>query len=188
MTWKKLFSAFTKSETEKTSKCNECGEVHNDLSFSFALPALITGWSEEQLEERVHFNDRPKTDLIVVDEKYYFIRCVLEIPIRKTDDCMTFGVWQSQSEENFLKYQDAYFSDDRAGEETSSWHTTRIPGYRTEDKNGNLTNLASTIKWQAPPQRPLVYIHECNHPLYKDQKNGISRQKALKIAANCFHS
>jgi len=188
MSWKNPFSLFSKSANDLAFKCSECGEIHSDLSFSFARPALISAWSDEEIEKRVHFNDTTKTDLIVVDEKFFFIRCVLEIPIRKTDDCMTFGVWQSQSEDNFFKYQDAYQSDERAGNETSSWHTPRVPEYRTEDKNGYLTNLPSTLKWQAPPQRPLVFINECDHHLYRDQKNGISRKKALKIAADCYHS
>lgn len=189
MTWsKKLSHLLSKSKNPLEFLCEECGETHTDLSFSFALPALITGWSQEELENRVHFNDRPKTDLIVVDDKHFFIRCILEIPIRKSEECMTFGVWQTLSEENFFKYQSAYFSDDRANTETFSWHTPRISEYLWEDENCHLISLGSTLLWRAPPLRPLVFINECDHPLYEDQKNGISQKKALKIASDCVHS
>ena len=164
-------------------KCSECDEVHTGSpSFSHNHPALVYSIPEEERENRLYLTD----DLCVVDDKHFFIRVVLEVPIIGMDDPFTWGVWVSQSEENFMSYQNS-FGADQSGNTTFGWLVANVAYYSTNDSNGFYETLKCDVHWREKGKRPYITLHEVKHELFEDQQNGISWNKAIEIAQIVMH-
>jgi len=100
----------------------------------------------------------------------FFIRCVLEVPIRNTDERLGFGVWSTLSEQNFQRYADSFSDHDqvRLGP-MFGYLANRLPGYP------DTLNLKLDVLPQDNLQRPLLRLWDADseHPLYIDQSRGI---------------
>ncbi len=164
-------------------RCSDCGELHKGSpSFPHDYPCLVYSIPEEERESRLYLTD----DLCVVDEKHYFIRVILEIPIIDTEKPFTWGVWVSQSEDNFMTYQET-FGTDQSAVITFGWLTINLPYYLTRDSKGFIENLKCDVHWAIKGQRPHIIIHEIEHELFTDQNQYISWDKAIKIAQLAMH-
>ena len=163
--------------------CSECSEIHKGSpSFSHRLPAYALDVPDSEQDERLYSTD----DVCIVDEKHFFIRVILEIPIIGTNDPFTWGVWVSQSEDNFMQYQET-FGTDQSAMNTFGWLTVNFPYYLTRDSNGFIENLKCDVHWGVKGQRPHLIICETAHELFADQHEGISWDKAVKIAQLSMH-
>jgi hypothetical protein len=92
-----------------TWKCAVCGDTHDDLpDIGFEWPDYYFSVPEDEREARVKYT----SDTCVVDDEYYFIRCVLMIPVHDYVLDFGLGVWLSQSRENFEMYVKNYESAD----------------------------------------------------------------------------
>jgi len=164
-------------------KCDCCSEIHRGSpSFAYDKPVFYFDVPEEEREDRTFLT----SDLCVIDDKIFLIRAILEIPIHGVEEPFTWGIWVSQSEENFLRYQDTY-DDDQSGITTFGWLAATMPGYNERDEEGLLVNLKTNVMWQAPGDRPIVELQDCDHPLYRDQRDGISWERAVELAQLTMH-
>src|SRR5262245_3537557 len=83
-----------------TYRCATCGEIHNDLPDVGAdRPDHWWGIPEAEREARIDLTP----DTCITDDDY-FIRGIIEIPIRNSSESFGFGVWVSQKKENFETY------------------------------------------------------------------------------------
>ena len=62
-----------------------------------------------------------------------------------------------------------------------------MPGYRRHGADEPLELLGCNVHWQKPGHRPKLSLHESDHPLYRDQKNGISFLRAAWFARLVLH-
>ncbi|MCP4328229.1 MAG: DUF2199 domain-containing protein [Alphaproteobacteria bacterium] len=165
-------------------RCDQCGEVHTGSpSFAYARPHQYFLVPKSEREHRIRI-DR---DTCVIDEDTFFVRGLLEIPIRDTQDPFLWGVWVSQSPESFARYVET-FDQDQSGDGSFGWLTVTMPGYVRTPNGEELENLACDIRWQDVGQRPLIAPHECDHPLYRDFTNGIDWDRAIELAQLVLHS
>jgi hypothetical protein len=167
-------------------KCSECGDVHHGSpSFSFKYPTYFFDVPEDRRSSRVQISE----DLCKVfpdpDEAdnapIYCIRAILEVPIKGTTTPFTWGIWVSQSQENFEKYVKS-FQSDQSTEVSFGWLPVDLPYYNTTPIGEPLVHLECEVQWGAKGQRPKVLLWENTHQIAVDQKNGISWKNALKIA------
>ena len=164
-------------------RCGECGEVHHGSpSFSYPWPPQVDSIPDEEQDARVFLT----TDLCVIDDEEFYIRALLEIPIHGVEDPFLWGIWVTQSEENFFRYQETY-DDDQTGDGGFGWLPVTMPGYHIAGDAESYEMLGSDVYWQKQGERPIVVPHACDHPLYHDVKNGISRERAEELAALAMH-
>jgi len=164
-------------------RCAECGDLHRGSpSFSYAQPGFVFTVPEEERAARV----RQTSDTCIVDDEFFFIRGVLELPIHGADEPFTWGVWASQSEESFRRYVDT-FDADQSGDGSFGWLDVTMPGYAVPPGEGERVSLACNVQWRGAGERPLIEPQECDHPLYVDFTQGIPWDRAIALARLTMH-
>lgn len=167
-----------------TYKCHCCGETYKGSpSFAYLKPDEVFAVPEDEYEARVMID----SDMCCIkagpgqDEDFHAIRVTLDIPIHGVDQPFCYGVWVTQSEENFWRYVET-FNRDQSDITTFGWLTVRMPHYNRSASDDYLENLGCNVHWGVAGQRPKIVLHECDHPLYHDQQNGISWNEAIRVA------
>ena len=169
-------------------KCSNCGDIHHGSpSFGYRRPDNYLWLNEENRKKFAKANDDLceilPTDDGQITEAEYYIRCTLDIPINGAVDPFCWGVWLSQSKDNFERYVET-FDKNQDGDGSFGWLSVAMPYYK--EKSPNQNHLAADVMWGT--KRPKVYLHECDHPLYIDQRDGISWDKAIEIITPLMHS
>lgn len=167
--------------------CAECGEIHKGPpSFSIRHPP---GYDAALAGEDGAKVIMDTSDWFVVGYEGghvdYFIRATLEIPINPTDDVFTWGLWVTQSKESFERYHNT-FGEDQSGEGSFGWLFGDFAPYSPQGHE--MAHLACDVEWQSNGRRPLLFLHNGDHPLIQDQQNGISTKRAIDIATMLTHA
>mgnify|MGYP000132331232 CR=1 FL=1 len=92
-----------------------------------------------------------------------------------------WGVWVSLSKDSFDHYVETYqVPSTKHG--YFGWFSNYLPYY--EDTYA----LATNVHLRANGERPYIQLHESEHQLYQDFKNGITVALAQEIAERCMHT
>jgi hypothetical protein len=152
-------------------QCSTCGELHEGLpDIGMDYPDHYWDVPEGERAERVELT----SDTCIIDNKDFFIRGVIEIPVHDYPENFGFGVWISQKKENFYTYLENFDSSDIGP--FFGWLCSNIAYYTKE------TLLLKTMAhFRGEGQRPNIEIEPTNHPLAVDQREGISLEKAWEI-------
>jgi hypothetical protein len=155
-------------------KCATCGEEEADLPLCFGAEApwrLLV--PENEFASRVDLTK----DQCVVDEKTFFIRGHIEIPIQGQPEPLAFSVWSSLSEQSFLHMSDRWTSQDRVNDHPYfGWLSSSIPAYP------DTIHLKLSVQSRAPGLVPLFTMEPTDHPLSLDQQHGITVERWHEIA------
>ena len=111
------------------------------------------------------------SDLCVVDAEHYFIRGLIEIPVRGYPETLGIGVWVSQKRENFEAYE----------EHSSSAEIGPFFGWLSNafDFGGeSALNLKTMAHFRGDGRRPSIEVEPTDHPLAVAQREGISLDEA----------
>ncbi|MCB9893786.1 MAG: DUF2199 domain-containing protein [Planctomycetes bacterium] len=105
----------------------------------------------------------------------HFIRGVLEMPILDADSSLVLGVWATLSEANWNLARATWDEPDRTPEQPmfgwlSTWHRL-YP---------DINELGCDVRLQTD-SRPLIRLHDANHPMVHDQHQGITRLRLAEI-------
>jgi hypothetical protein len=179
-------SLFWKRRKTFSYTCSCCGEkMEGSPSFGGGSSPFICDIPEGEVESRVYsdYNLCHVRQVAgeVSDDDVFGIRTMLYIPIRGVKDPFSWSVWVTQSRQNFLDFVDASGSDE-GGRITFGWMPVTISSYVRTARDKPLESLACNVHWQAGGLRPFITLHECDHPLYRDQSKGISWDRAIEIA------
>jgi len=165
--------------------CARCGEEHDGLVHLSAFapdPWLGDDEYEENADLRLRGNFLSE-DLCVLNGEHFFIRGVLEIPIRGVPDSFGFGCWSTLSRGNFDKYLCGF--DDGAYPDMgpwSGWLSNQLADY---------IGTAPEALWVYPQLdrvRPRFRGQNPAHPLAIAQANGITPERALELFAFYGHA
>ncbi|WP_312824337.1 DUF2199 domain-containing protein [Epilithonimonas sp.] len=170
----KLFKLKNK---ENKFKCNCCGKIYDNIPMTFGndYPAFYYSIPDDEIENRIEY----QKSLCVIDEKYFFHRVRLEIPILDYSENLNFDIWTTISEENFIKRNDDWNNSERTDNEPYfGWLENEIPTYF------DTFHLETISRENEVGLIPSLEIIDENHPLYFDQQNGITLEKAQKIVQN----
>lgn len=149
--------------------CAICGENHEDLPhIGYATPFH---WADSYARD-------PKSllteDLCIIEGRDFFVHGVIEIPVHDYEHGFGWGVWVSHKKENFETYRE--HSDSAQIGPFFGWLSTRI------DYFGESTlELKTMAHYQGGSLRPRIVLGESQHPLYLQQRDGISLAEAWKI-------
>jgi hypothetical protein len=161
--------------------CASCGEEHVGLPLDFAFdePAFWDGGRGP--------DDHLTSDLCTWTDDdgtlCHFVRGVLELPVVETGDRVAYGVWGSLSDDSFERLL-AVWDDERRVEEPPyfSWLSNSIPGYP------ETLGLKANVITRTPELRPAIVLLEDDHPLAREQREGITIERVREIASLLLHA
>jgi hypothetical protein len=166
-------------------QCHCCGEYHDAMSMGWVVPApaMHAAMSKWLRWYRCKFlGDRGNPDLCIIDEKYYFIRAQLELPITDGPGAFSWGVWASLSEKNFERSLEMWNDPKREAEPPYfGWFSVALPVYP------DTLHLKCWVHTQAPGCRPLLELEQTDHPLSIEQHSGITMARAAELAVQMIH-
>ena len=167
----KLFQFLNKNKEQKF-KCLFCGKVYDEIPFTFGsdYPSYYYTIPENEISERVEY----EKSLCIIDD-HFFHRVRLEIPVLNHSENLNFDIWTTISEENFDKRNENWNNEKRVDfEPYFGYLQNEIFGYK------NTLNLHTIAIENKPGFIPNAQIID-EEPLFHDQKNGISLEKAMNI-------
>jgi hypothetical protein len=166
----------------RTWTCSRCGDVHTglpDVAFDAPLP-----W--EQLTDDERDGSELSSDTCEIhspDGDYFYVRGILEIPIRDSDQMLGYGVWSSLSAANFERFVELYDDPSRVDEPAySSWFGNRVPGFP------DTFNLKAWVETHSIDLRPSIVLYDDqDHPLVAAQRDGIDLAQAIALVEPYLH-
>jgi hypothetical protein len=161
--------------------CASCGEEHVGLPLDFAFdePSYWDGEREE--------GDFLDPDVCVWTDdagaRCFFVRGVLEIPVHGLEERFAYGVWGSLSADSFGRLIDVWDDPGRVEEPPYfSWLSNSIPGYP------ETLSLPADVVTRTPELRPAIVLHDGDHPLVREQREGITPDRVREIASLLMHA
>jgi hypothetical protein len=131
-------------------------------------------------------NDELTDDLCVwtddAGEPAFFIRGLLTIPVLDADDDFRYGVWSSLSAASFERIVELW--DDPARIEEApyfGWLSNSIPGYP------DTASLPLSVITGSLELRPSFLLDDGDHPLIREQREGITTNRVLEFAELNLH-
>lgn len=159
-------------------KCTTCSELHEgipDLAVQAPSPWLEIPEAERSSRGRI------ESDTCVIDERDYFVRGVIEIPIAQTDHTFGYGVWVSLSSANFERFVALGGSSEVPLDPWFGWLSVRLPGYP------DTLLLKTHVHLQPRPLRPTIELEPTDHPLAMEQRVGIRLARVYEIVEHALH-
>jgi hypothetical protein len=154
--------------------CGCCGQWIEGLPFDIGF-ARPYHWRDELEGKPGSFLG---ADLCVIEQRDYFIRGVIEIPVVGSEQCFRWGVWTTLSKENFELQKLHWDTPDRASvlKPMFGWLSNSISIYT------QTLNLKTRVHTWSDTQRPRIELGPTEHPLAVEQKNGITLERLREIA------
>ncbi len=161
-------------------KCSSCKNVHRGL-FDLACgkpeqwPGPETKVPNADVLGATHVLSE---DFCILEGTHYFVRCVLELPIIGSKKAFGYGVWSTLSRKNFEQYLERFNSGNYQGfGPWFGWFSNSLKGYP------ETLNMKCHVHPRNGRQRPLIELEPNDHPLAKEQLDGISFDRLLDIYA-----
>jgi hypothetical protein len=162
-------------------QCVACGRSHEGLPLSFAAdsPDVYANMNRDERDVR----SVRGSDQYIIDQKWFFIRGCLEIPIIGSSDVFLWRLWVSVRQEVFDEISECW---ELVGREKS-----RGP-FKGRLANSlsiypETLNLKVQILIRPVGERPILLVEENDHGLAVEQRSGITRKRAWELAALLLH-
>jgi hypothetical protein len=123
------------------------------------------------------------SDQCIIDGEAYFVRGLIEIPVIGFHDRFLWGVWARIWKKDFDEMSELWESQGREGR--SGPYRGRLNNVLSEYPD--TLNLKCTIRIQPVGSRPLFFIDETDHPLAREQREGITLERVQQIASHLMH-
>ena len=160
-------------------RCSRCVELHHGL-MDLAARAPDPWPDENSYEPNSALRlegDFLSEDFCVLDGKYFFVRSVLEIPVRGIDAPWGFGCWTKLSRVNFDKYVGGFDSGEYEDDGPwFGWLSNQLKTY-FED----LEPIGVDVFPQPRRQRPRLVVQDPDHPLAAAQADGINPEAMVEL-------
>ena len=154
-------------------RCQQCGRElgEHTLDMGFSLPDVVWNVDEGERKRRAKFN----TDVCVLDEKRFFIRGVVFVPIVGTDQQFGWGLWVEVDAAGFRKYLDVFKVDAR-GEPPVTGRVANSPKVYP-----SLEGHGIDLQFGIASERATLKLHVSTHPLSLEQQQGIPMTRVHEI-------
>ena len=92
-------------------QCTSCGDTHEGMcSFGAHAPLRYYEVPSDEREQRCSLG----SDDCVIDEKWFFVRGCIEIPVHGEEEVISWGVWVSLSEPSYIQWLNAFKKEKRS--------------------------------------------------------------------------
>jgi hypothetical protein len=158
--------------------CALCKAQHSSLPLCFGADAP---W--RALAPEAEFDDRVEltADQCVVDEQHFFVRGHVELPIIDSTDTFAWSVWCSLSEKSFRHMTARWEDPERDGDGYFGWLSSPIPVYPST------IHLKTNVRIRPIGLVPLIEIQDCEHPLFIDQRDGVTLARVHEFVHALTH-
>lgn len=169
------------SEIAYAWTCRCCGRQYASLPMDFAVDAP-TYWRQLTDEERARAH--LSSDVCVIGEDR-FVRGCLEIPVRGRAERFVWGVWTSLSEASLSRAYELWDAPEIPAEEPPrfGWLSNELKAVY----GVSTLNLKTALRFRAGNLRPLIVLEPSDHPLAREQAEGITIDRVQEIAAMLLH-
>jgi hypothetical protein len=158
--------------------CAICKAQDSSLPLCFGAEAPWRALaSEAEFDKRVELS----ADQCVVDGEHFFVRGHVELLIVDTSDIFAWSVWCSLSEKSFRHMTERWEDAERDGDAYFGWLSSAIPAYPST------IHLKTNVRVRAVGLVPLIEIQECEHPLYMDQRDGVTLTRVHEFVHTLTH-
>lgn len=158
-------------------KCGSCEEWHTGpcLDFGYGSPHYWSDKYDDADSSQTFLNE----DFCAIEDRDFFVRGVIHLPIIGAAETFRWGVWGSLSKENFTKLLE--MNDDPKRTELPrmfSWMSTKLPEYP------DTLSLKMHAHIQEPEMRPHFSLELTEHPLAQQYHRGITPEQVKEIMLN----
>ncbi len=160
--------------------CSFCGEQHDEemLDIRAQFPDPVFELADEERAKRADLGD----DACVLDpdssDARFFVRGLVELPIRNVDDHFAYGAWVEVDEQAFRRIGDLWW-DTRGREEPPF---TGLLANELEPYVSTV-GLECELQLQELNRVPSISVRSAGHPLSADQVSGITFERVHELAA-----
>jgi hypothetical protein len=163
-----------------TFKCSTCDEIHEGMpTFGAHAPLSYYEVPEDERQERCDLG----SDDCIIDQKYFFVRGCLEIPVIGEADPFSWGIWVSLSEASYREWVKCYESEKRSHiGPFFGWLNAWLKPYP------DTVNLKTMVHLRDNGIRPFIELEPTNHPLAIEQREGITVERLADIYSLMMHS
>jgi hypothetical protein len=160
-------------------KCKTCDQWHEGMpSYGAEVPDSYLAVPEHERAARCIIG----SDQCIIDEKCYFVRGCLEIPVHGSEKPFVYGVWVSLSYDSFVEYAHSYEEAKRAHiGPFFGWLNSGLALYPST------TSLKTMVHLRDNGVRPRVELEPTDHPLAVEQRKGIPVERVAEICAYYQH-
>jgi len=161
-------------------KCTDCNEEHDldDLELGFDYPDAYLVIPKDERAQRA----KVTPDLCVIDSARHFIRCVLSVPCPTRSGDFGIGIWSEVSSDSYAMYVRRYRDPAQADEPP-------FPGMLANDlpAYARLVGESVLVQLTSAKTRPSAAMQSSTHKLARDQRSGITVERALEILRPHLH-
>jgi hypothetical protein len=160
-------------------KCTSCGEWHEGMpGYAAEAPLYYYSIPLEARAERCALT----SDTCVVDQKSFFVRGCLEIPVHGESEPVIWGVWVSLSNNSFDQFIGCFDTPNRSHiGPFFGWLSAALPLYP------NTQSLKARVHLRDNGVRPYIELEPTDHLLALEQRRGISRERVVEIYSRLEH-
>jgi hypothetical protein len=156
-------------------KCAQCGEEHSieNMELTFLRPDDAASLSKEERARIV----QESSDLCVIEGKRFFVRAILPLSVLDRAEPYNIGLWVEVEQPAFKRIYELWSEPDQANE----------PPFPANVAN-TIPTLPRTIGLPAfvyltgPSTRPSIALSSEEHPLYTEQRSGITLHRAYEYS------
>jgi hypothetical protein len=163
--------------------CSRCGRVHEGLPHDWGFDAPVY-WYALSPDERSTRGKLSEDLCVIRDEEgeHFFIRGILPIPVRTSDEEFRYGVWASLSEKSFRRVVELW-NDPKRTEEPPyfGWLSNSIAGYP------ETLSLKTNVHTRDLNLRPTIELQPTDHPLAVEQREGITPERLQELVELQLH-
>jgi hypothetical protein len=157
--------------------CSVCGDRHPGPPMAWRSETPDP-WPDD--DARRPGDSRTPELCVLRSEGRRFVYGELQVPVAGGDGPLVFGVWAEVAEADFDRLVAAWDSPDRAGE-IAGRLATELPPYPGS------TGLEVALRVGPPQTSTVVVLPPADHPLARDQRQGIDRARVRTIAEVFLH-
>lgn len=159
-------------------RCPSCSEIHQGFpALAYGLPDAIFALPPQEQDRRAIVS----SDLCILDDERYFIRCVLVASVNGYAEDFEYGPWVEVSAEDFSRYSVWFNLGVSPG-----WHEIegRIANAFPACETTTLGLACRVVLPEEDDRRPLVEVSDTTHPLHDEQRDGMAVTRATELIAH----
>lgn len=145
-----------------------------EMELTFRRPDDAAKLSAEDRARHLKEN----SDLCIIDDKRFFIRALLPLPVMSRELPYCIGLWVEVTQAVFERIYDLWDSENQLTELPFTAHiANEIP-----TAPGSL-GLEVELRLTGPGSRPDIFLKHANHQLYIEQARGIDVHRVSEYTA-----
>jgi hypothetical protein len=153
--------------TEQSTCCPTCGSSLPDVPLCYGADAPWRQLSvaENEFSKRVELTGNQ----CIIDDKQFFIRGHIDIPVLDSTEVFSWSVWCSLSEKSFWHASKRWRKKSRVNDDPYfGWLMTCLPVYP------DTLHLETSLQPREVGRVPLVIVEQPEHPVAVEQRHGIT--------------